>query len=228
MSEINSRFYEFKYKQDNDYYNENYRKKYSQGYGDRIYDNALDFAKESESVEVIFAASVLVGYAGEDKVVPTIFKKTNDVEERQDCVIRILQAKKITGVTSWNILNGVTVVSSNTDYPYAGHFDDPDVPSSDLSFGIPKELYFVLSTGDISNNLFNAYYSSYFAEITDKDSRLLSAMVKLNDTDIFNIDFSKFYYIDGGLFRLQKLIDYTPGANEPTKAELLRAINTTY
>jgi hypothetical protein len=228
MSEVNSRFYEFKYKQDNDYYNENYRKKYSQGYGDRIYDNALEFAKESEAVEVIFASSVLVGYTGEDKVVPTIFKKTNDVEERQDFVIRILQAKKITGVTSWDILNGVTIVSSNTNYPYAGHFDDPDVPSSDLCFGIPKELFFVLSTGDISNNLFNAFYSSYFAEITDKDSRLLSCMVKLTDVDVFNIDFSKFYFIDGGLFRLQKLIDYTPDANEPTKAELLLAINTTY
>jgi hypothetical protein len=66
------------------------------------------------------------------------------------------------------------------------------------------------------------------AEITDKDSRLLSAMVKLNDNEIYNLDFSKFIYIDGGLYRLQKLIDYAPNENETTKAEFLRVIYTTY
>lgn len=66
------------------------------------------------------------------------------------------------------------------------------------------------------------------AEITDKDSRLLSGMIKLNETDIYNLDFSKFIYIDGGIYRLQKLIDYAAGENEPTKAELLKVIYTTY
>jgi hypothetical protein len=66
------------------------------------------------------------------------------------------------------------------------------------------------------------------AEVTDKDSRLLSGMIKLTETDIYNLDFSKFIYIDGGIYRLQKLIDYTPGENATTKVELLRAIYTTY
>lgn len=66
------------------------------------------------------------------------------------------------------------------------------------------------------------------AEITDKDSRLLSCELRLTDTDIFNINFGKFKYIDGGLYRLARLIDFVPGANEPVKAELLRVINTTY
>jgi hypothetical protein len=53
-------------------------------------------------------------------------------------------------------------------------------------------------------------------------------MVKLNDNEIYNLDFSKFIYIDGGLYRLQKLIDYAPNENETTKAEFLRVIYTTY
>ena len=56
MSEANARYYELKWKQDNDFYNEDYRKKYNEGYGDRIYDNGLEFAKDKETVEVIFAA----------------------------------------------------------------------------------------------------------------------------------------------------------------------------
>lgn len=66
------------------------------------------------------------------------------------------------------------------------------------------------------------------AEITDKDSRLLVCNVKLNDVDVFNLDFSKYYYIDGGLYRLMKLIDYTPQENNTTQAQFLRVINKYY
>jgi len=228
MSEVNARFYELRYKSDTDFYIDGYKKKYNEGYGDMFYDNGLEFSKEKETVEVVFANAVLVGYAGEDKVVPTIFKRSNDIEERIDHVIRVMQAKLVTGVTSWDIMNSAAVLSSNTQYPYAGHLDDPDAPNADICFGVPKEINFVLVSGNLSNNLFNAYYSSYMAEITDKDSRLLQGMVKLNDTDIYNLDFSKFIYIDGGIYRLQKLIDFAAGANESTKAELLRVIYTTY
>lgn len=228
MSEVNARFYELKFKKDTDFYIDAYNKAYNEGYGDRFYDNGLEFSKDKETVEVIFANAVLVGYAGEEKIVPTIFKRSNDLEERIDHVIRIMQAKKVTGVASWDIMNAATVLSSNTAYGYAGHLDDPDVPNADLCFGVPRQIYFTLVSGNLSNNLFNTYYSSYMAEVTDKDSRLLQAMVKLNDNEIYNLDFSKFIYVDGGLYRLQKLIDYAPGENETTKTELLRVIYTTY
>jgi hypothetical protein len=228
MSEINARYYELKYKSDTDFFNDEYRKRYSEGYGDRVFDNGLDFAKESEKVEVIFSASVLTGYDGEDKVVPAVFKRSNNLEDRIEHNIRIMQKKKVTGVTSWDIMSGATVLGSYTEYPYAGHLDDPDAPNADINFGVPKELYFELVTGDLSNNLFNAYYSPYFSEITNKDSRLLRCDIKLNEIDMFNLDFSRFIFIDGGLYRLSKIIDYNTAEHEPTKTELLRVIYTTY
>lgn len=230
MSEATARYYELKWKQDNDFYNEDYRKKYNEGYGDRIFDNGLEFAKDSEKVDVIFAASTLYGVSGEDKVFPAIYKKSNNntVEDPIEHIVRIMQVKKITGVASWNILNGATNLGSNTTYLYGGHFDDPDAPNADLNFGATKELYFELAAGNLSNNLFNTYYSPYLAEITDKDSRLLSGNFKLTQLDIFNLDFAKFIYIDGGLYRLSKVIDYTAETNEVTKVELLRVINKTY
>ena len=230
MSEATARYYELKWKQDNDFYNEDYRKKYNEGYGDRIFDNGLEFAKDSEKVDVIFAASTLYGVSGEDKVFPAIYKKSNNntVEDPIEHIVRIMQVKKITGVASWNILNAATNLGSNTTYLYGGHFDDPDAPNADLNFGATKELYFELAAGNLSNNLFNTYYSPYLAEITDKDSRLLSGSFKLTQLDIFNLDFAKFIYIDGGLYRLSKVIDYTAETNDVTKVELLRVINKTY
>jgi hypothetical protein len=230
MSEATARYYELKWKQDNDFYNEDYRKKYNEGYGDRIYDNGLDFAKDKETVEVIFAASTLYGKTGEDKVYSAIYKKSNNntAEDPIEHVVRLMQVKKITGVDSWKILNDNNNLGNNTTYLYAGHFDDPDVPNADLNFGATKELFFTLAAGNLSNNLFNTYYSPYLAEITDKDSRLLTANFKLTQLDIFNLDFSKFIYIDGGLYRLSKVIDYTAETNDVTKVELLRVINKVY
>jgi hypothetical protein len=228
MSETNARFYEVGFAKDSDYYNEDYRKKYNLGYGDVIFDTAYDFAKETEKVAVIFAASVLFAASGEDKVTPAIFKRSGDVEEQIAHVVRIMQKKKITGVSSWDILNGVTVLGSYTDYPYAGHFDDPDLPDQDINFGATKELYFVLVAGNLTNNLFNIFYSPYMAEITDKDSRLLKAKFKLSKQDIYDLNFSRFVFIDGGLFRLSKVVDYNTNGEDLTAVELLRVINTTY
>jgi hypothetical protein len=230
MSEINARYYNFKFKDDSDFFLEQYRKRYNEGYGDRIFDNGLEFAKDTEVVDIIFASTVLVGYGGEDKIYSTIFKRNNNVEENIDSVIRILQCKKITGVDTWHIQNagGGGNIHTATEYCYAGHFDDPDVPTNDINFGVPIELFFVLVSGAINVNQFNLYYSSYMAEITDKDSRLLTAFFKLTEQDIFNLDFATFKYIDGGLYRLSKVMDYDAGANELTKCELLRVINTIY
>ena len=230
MSEVNARYYNFKFKDDSDFFNEQYRKRYNEGYGNRIFDNGLEFAKDTETVEVIFSSTVLVGYGGEDKIYSTIFKQSNNVEEQVDSNIRILQAKRIDNVDTWHIQNagGGGNIHTTTVYCYAGHFDDPDVPTNDINFGAPLELFFVLLSGGINVNQFNLYYSSYMAEVTDKDSRLLSASFKLNEIDIFNLDFAKYKHINGGLYRLSKVIDYDAGADNLTKCELLRVINTTY
>lgn len=234
MSELNARYYEFNFKDDSDYYNDLYKKRYNQSYGSLLYDSEYEFAKEVEKIDLIFSGSVLVGYTGEEKVYSTIFKRSGDTvgsgEESMDHNIRIMLAKKITGVTSWNILDddAVTVLASRTDYGYAGHFDNPDAPANDIQFGVPKELFYAIPTGSINVNQFNVYWSSYMAEITDKDSRLLTGTFKLNYKDIFNLDFSSFIYIDGVKFRLNKIEDFNATNEDTCKVELLKIINEVY
>ena len=222
MSEINSRFYSFKFKQDSDFYNEDYRKKYAENYGDRIYDNQLEFTKDTSTTEVIFSSSPLLGYNNNDKVFPAIYKKNNDTEEMVEHNIRIMFSKKITGRAAWKIYNQFdqVIVSGLTSYGYAGHIDNPFAPNFDLNFGVPKELYFTLTSGVLFRNLFNIYYSPYFADITDKDSRLVTAKMKFTPKDIFNLDFGKLIYNDGVLYRLVKIKDYSD--NDICEVELLR------
>lgn len=230
MSELNGRYFEYKYKQDSDYYNEQYQKKFTEGYGDSIIDTGYEFVKDKQTAEIIFAATPLVGYDSEDKVYSTILKLSNtNVEDKTEHVIRILQAKKLTGLTSWAIKNGSgTTLTTTTDYGYAGHLDDPDDPQADINFGAPKELYFELVSAYPSANLYAGYWSEYVAEITDKDSKLITANFIIKEKDIFNLDFSKLKYIDGSLWRLNKVIDYDPMNYDTTKCELLKVIELTY
>ena len=233
MSELNARYYNFAFKPDTDYYGENYRKKYNEGYGDWIEDTLTEFVKETEKVEVIFAASPLYQFLGTDKIYPAIYKLSNtkQSEDPMDSIIRILQAQKITNRVSWNMLNAGTTLTTYNDYGYAGHlyFDTASFtqynlnPTSDINFGAPAEIYFRVQQYTPAN-LFNSYWSEYIAEITDKDSKLLTAQIKLNDTDIYNLDFGKLLYIDGSLWRLNRIIDYNPIAMQTTKCEFLKVI----
>jgi hypothetical protein len=229
MSEINARYYNYKFKQDNDFYNENYRKKYTEGYGDFIYDTEFDFVKETDTLEVIFAASILYQETGQDKVFPAIYKKSNsnNAEDKMDSIIRIMQTKKITGVSTWHIMNNNTNLANYTSYGYAGHLDDPINPTNDINFGAPKEIQFSPNRYP-EVNVFNAYHSPYIAEITSEYSKLLTCYALLDIIDIYNLDFSKYIFIDGVLFRLNKVENYNPMEYNTTKLSFLKVIETSY
>jgi len=236
LSELNSKLYQFNYKADSDYFNDVYQKRYNQGYGSHIFDAQFEFASQTNKLELIFASTPLVGYLGEAKVYPTILKRTGNVagegEEQIDSVIRIMQTKKVLGVPTWTVQDNTTVTPANLGtydkYGYAGHLDDPDNPSNDLNFGALKELFFILATGDLSKTQFNVYWSSYMAEITDKDSKMLIAKFYLSAKDIFELSFSKYVYVDGAIFRLNKITDYNATLPSDCEVQLLKVINTSY
>lgn len=237
MGMLNGRFFEYKFKDDNDYYNENFRKKFGMSYGDLLEDTGFQFAKQKQTLEVGFSPSVLVQYSGTDKIVAAIYKLTkgNSVEQEEwiESNIRIMMVKKITGISNWTIRNkgatlgqnpGTALGASLTAYGYAGHFDDPVNPTVDINFGAASEIYFDPVTYP-SANLFNEYWSAYIAEIADKDSKILSCHVYLTDLDIAKLDFSKPVFIDGVLWRINKIIDFDASSGELTKVELLKVIN---
>lgn len=232
MSELTSKVYNFNYAPDSDYYNDLYQKRYNQGYGSYIFDSEFEFTSEVNTLQLIFAPTPLVGYIGEEKVYPTIFKRTGTdaapVEENTDSVIRIMQTKKVSDVASWSILNVAIDLGDYTTYGYAGHLDDPDNPDNDLNFGALAQLFFSLDIGDLSKTQFNIYWSSYMAEITDKDSKLLTAKFYLTPIDIFNLNFATYVYVDGVLFRLNKITDYNVSIPSDCEVQLLKVINTTY
>lgn len=233
MSELNARFYDFQYTEDDDFYNERYNKKYSESYGDRKEDTGFQFTEDRTNIDIIFSPSILVKRTGDDKLCASIFDRSDNVEERRDTNIRIMQYKKITGITSWRMKEPSEAGNANvgpalTYYGYAGHLDHPTLPTKDINFGVPKELLFSLSVQYPSANLFTSFWGDYLAEVISKDSKLLTCYLYLDLQDIYSLDFSKLILIDGALWRLNKVNDFNPSVPKTTQVELLRVIELTY
>jgi len=72
------------------------------------------------------------------------------------------------------------------------------------------------------------YWSPYMAEITDKDSKLMTCWMKLDNSDVFGLDFSKLVYVDGSYWRLNKIEDWDASDPGVCKVELLKVINLLY
>lgn len=233
MSELNARYFEFKYKEDDDYYNDEYQKKYNQTYADRREDSKYQFAEDSQNVEVIFSPSVLVKRGSDTKLAASIFSIENGVEVPKDHNIRIMQFAYVEGVANYHIKEVAIEGNANLGgslnyYGYAGHLDNPTEPTNDLNFAIPNQVYFTLTNPYPTTNLFTAFWSEYIAEITSKDSKLLTCYLYLTVEDIFSLNFARLIYIDGALFRLNKICDFNPAMPTTTKVELLRVLELTY
>lgn len=232
MSELNARFFEFKYKQDDDYYNDIYNKKFNQSYADRREDSKFQFAEDSSNVEIIFSPSPLVGKTSDDKLCASIFSLDNTTEVPKDHNIRIMQFAYVEGVDVWKIEkpfgSSGNLLKDLEYYGYAGHLDNPTEPTNDLNFAVPNQVFFNLSTVYPTTNLFTAFWGDYIAEITSKDSKLLSCYLYLTIEDIYSLNFARLIYIDGALWRLNKIVDFNPAMPETTKVELLRVLELTY
>lgn len=133
----------------------------------------------------------------------------------------------------WELLSSSTVVTDNAAtashlqlYPYAGTVDSPLEPFYDINW-----FNMDVSKGDLvywdyarwtNNNLYLTYWKNYIDEVSDPSSMLLTVEVDLGPSDIANLDFRKIYVLNNNYYRLQKVVDYLPGANRLTKVELLK------
>jgi hypothetical protein len=231
LAAINKSKYVYAYKPDKDYYNEKHTSSWGRGYGDRDIDIINDFSKNEYKQQVIFSATPSVGDVFHDRIIPTIIGVDKDEQPiKVNSNIRILQYMGLKPTnTQWqmNEFVGNTVsyaVSYHNDYPYSGMWNDAYNPTEDLGFGLPKEIYWDNTFGTITvsnNNLYNKYHKSELEELTNKDSKMVTAWFLLNPVDIYNLDFKSLYFFDNAYFRLQE-VKYRPNSYEVSECKFLK------
>jgi hypothetical protein len=222
MGELNNKTYLFTYKEDTDFFNNQYKSKYGEIYGEKRYDIQNDFLKGEVKTELIFSPTPLVDTIGHDRVLSKIYTVDNNGQIKPTgSNMRILYyggLKQTSYPWSHIATSGTTV---RNDYPYAGHLDDVQEPTLDLNFGIPRQVYYTPSRYT-ANNLYNKYWKDYIEQIADKDSKLFTGYFLINEFDIQSLDFRDTFFFENEYWRLNKIIDYDRINNQPTKCEFIK------
>ena len=232
---LTDREYIYTYSEDGDYYNERYQSNRGHVYGRARIEVDNDFVQSSKEVEVIFSPTPLVNDKPSSRIIGAIYD--SDIEDgtkQTDANIRILQwGGMLASNPQWIFAHSdvnqqnVPLLTAFSTYPYAGHWDNPITPTVDINFGLPLELYYQANgytgTLQVTNaNLYNIYHRNYINEVTDKDSKVMTAMFYLEPTDINTLDFRDQIVIDNSYWRLNKVMNYNPFKEGLTKVELIK------
>jgi hypothetical protein len=229
LSELTAKEYRLTFDDDADYWSTFYKNKFNEAYGESrtIIDN--DFVLDTKTVKVVFSPPVM-----REEVLGRILIHIYKVElteiagdffnrKRPDNFKpRIAYWKPQVECPTWNIQYSSTSVAY-TNYPYAGHLDDPITPSADVLFANPREVYFSIGVypGD---NLYQGYYERLITSIGDRNSRLLEGYFYLTPTDIMNLDFRTIIKVGVHYFQLEKVDKYNPIANGLSYVSLFKIL----
>lgn len=241
MGELTAKFYNFKYKQENDYWNKKYRDDVGQSYGDYIKEVQNDFLSNNQDISLPFGSSVMINSPRDtDIIIPQVVQKDNNGVNRitnsaakllfwggLKPVSRLLNKYwQITKMMPFTLLpvDPITLIPGDLNYkyyPYAGTVDSPLDPLYDLNFYYTEYVYWNRARWS-NENLFNKYWKGFLEEITDVDSKVIRARLKLSAKDIYELDFKKIYVLNGHYLRLQKIIDYNANGEDLTECEFLK------
>ena len=115
-------------------------------------------------------------------------------------------------------------------YPQATSINRDDTSSPVLSYGNVfvrdfNDATLVYSSYVTGRGLFDTYYHNMFNMLKSKP-KLRTAYFDLKAKDVVYLDFTKLIYRDGIYWRINKVVDYQPSKNEPTKVELIEWLQT--
>ena len=69
--------------------------------------------------------------------------------------------------------------------------------------------------------LYETFWKNYLQERYDVQNKIVTCYLNLKNSDWAYFDFNKFIKIDNQLYFVNKIFDYNPASNEPTKCELI-------
>jgi len=221
LSELTAKEYRLTFDDDADYWSTFYKTKFNEAYGESrtIIDN--DFVLDTKTVKVVFSPPVMREEVP-GQIMIHLYKVENNQKIPDNFKPRIAYWKPQVECSTWYI----TYASGNvayTNYPYAGHLDDPITPSADVLFANPREVYFSIGVypGD---NLYQGYYERLITSIGDRNSRLLEGYFYLTPTDIMNLDFRTIIKVGVHYFQLEKVDKYNPIANGLSYVSLFKIL----
>jgi hypothetical protein len=220
-----------KHAEDGDYFNKIYVDEFKEPYGTKTLDIENDFIKNTKTIQTTTAATPYYSNPATGLVVPTMVKRDNNTITSTKVKPRSWYWSGVVTMPiglSWKFKynNDANFVVYNT-MPMAGHTDNPWNPTIDLSWSVPKRVYFFTPNQQwTTNNLYNKWYSQGVNEITDPNSKLIRCQMYLTAKDIAEFDFRRPIetVIDRNhvICLVNKIEGYNPQVKQTCTVELLK------
>lgn len=227
MGLLDFRNFQMQYTQDDDEFNKKYQEVYREAYATKKFKVNNDFIKGDKIIELGFSASPLSEASTHTRIMTKIRPEdfTTGKKDMPTYNIRLLYyGGLIADVTGFTMTYGASGTSSYS-FPYAGMVDNVYNPSFDLGCGVTRAINYgsYIRNGALITdaNLFNLYWKKTIDEITDKDSKLVTAYFKLSPLQLSRLSFRKFYQIDKQFYRLHA-VEYDLSSRDTTKIQFLK------
>ena len=222
----------FTYEEDEDDYALGVYKKAVSGYlyGTKNFDASGFTALEGEE-EIIatpFAPTIIrpvfSGY-DDDFIIPTIYSGNEDGSEFEgfENAPRIMYDIQTVNLTIGKFLSPLqnhasSIFNYKMEFLQFGHLNEIPITNAtkDLNFGSCQFIFSNSSTP--TDNLYNIYYSPYYDELYNEDTRIMTMKVNLTPADIQNFKFYDTVVIKNREYRVNK-IEYKP--NTLAKVEFI-------
>jgi hypothetical protein len=220
-----SKEYNFDFKQDGDYWNTQYQNEFLDNYGEFQILSQSQYATQITKMALPFSQKPLVeGHPS--LIIPASYQVNFDNNANGQVVPKkgsafIVYVGELRNAT-WKYHDEFNNQHNLTQYPYVGHLDDIDNPTSDLNFGVPQTVYYP-ATVYTNNNLLQ-YHNTFIQELVSRYGKLLTCYAKIDTSIINTLDFRNLININGVVYRLQKISDYDSTKDRTTQIELLRLI----
>jgi hypothetical protein len=213
----------YKFKDSTDYDATQYFDKWKNKYGDLSYTQGSYYAKGDNKTELPW--STIVPYqVAPNIIVPRYIKVENNGTVKQNAGAPRIMFRNGLKTGSWTLRDTVGTASEVlTTYPCVHHFDNYTNPTMDLNFRLVDEVFYT-TTVVTTKNCYSEYYSVFINEMTSPAGQLVTCSVKWDEQTIKARDFGKFLMINGGLFRLNAIKEFSADVEASTEIELVKVL----
>lgn len=225
LTQLQNREYVFKFKEGKDIWNENYQKETGEVYGQYKFKFANEFVQGSKEIEIPFSPTPLVKTTF-NAIVPSISAADPKSDPRilywgglKDSVN---DGQAVWALEGYDKPNLQLTTETFTQYPYAGHYNDPYNPTVNINFYDPAYVYYPDIQSATDNNAYFQYWSDYLRQI--ETGKLLTAKFDLSPKDINYIrkNFNTRIFIKDSYYFVNKIVNFNATQEELTTVELIK------
>lgn len=212
----------FSFKPATDYDAQRYLDKWSENYGDYNLTQSSYYAKGEQKTELPWG-TVIPFEIAPAILVPRFIKVDNGTTKPNSGPPRVMirNGQKTGSITLRD--TDTTTSETVTQYPCVHHFDDWQDPDFDLNFKLVSEVYYG-ATVVTTSNCYSEYYSTFINEMTSPAGAIWNLSVYWNEIDVKNRDWSRLLMIDGALFRLNRINEFSADVQATTEIELVKVL----